>query len=109
VPTLMFSRNGIDWSYGDGSPILLPGSEDNLNNQNNWFMAMSTVDGTGQFECLGKNTYRFYYVTTTCNVPVATGSAGDIYSSQLGYGQLTFTITPKTGRANSQATRKKGD
>jgi hypothetical protein len=94
VPTLMFSRNETDWTYGDGDPIHLAGSTDNLGNQSNWFMAMSTLDGTGQLEYLGDNTYRLFYITTTCNVPADTDDPGDIYSSQLGVGQLTFTITP---------------
>jgi hypothetical protein len=94
VPTLMFSRNETAWTYGDGAPIHLAGSTDNQNNSSNWFMAMSTLDGTGQVEYLGDNTYRLFYVTTTCKIPIVTGEPGDINSSQLGIGQLTFKIVP---------------
>jgi hypothetical protein len=92
VPSLNFSRNGLDWFCGDEGAVKLDGSHDNSNNKNCYFLAISTIDGTGELEYLGDNTYRAIYGATTSNGP---GGAA-IWKSEIGVGELVFTITPRT-------------
>ncbi|MGO9112038.1 MAG: PEP-CTERM sorting domain-containing protein [Thermoguttaceae bacterium] len=90
VPSLQFSRNGTDWFWGDGGPVLLAGSTDNNHNENCYFLGISTLDGLGQIQYLGNNTYEAIYGASTANSPVSP----DIWYSEIGVGKLTFTITP---------------
>ena len=91
VPSLQFSRDGMAWFSGDEGPVLLDGSKDNDKNRNCYFLGISTIDGTGELEYLGNNTYRAIYGATTSNSP----GGGDIWYSEIGAGELIFTITPK--------------
>ena len=91
VPSLQFSRDGMAWFSGDEGPVLLDGSKDNDKNRNCYFLGISTIDGTGEMEYLGNNTYRAIYGATTSNSP----GGGDIWYSEIGAGELIFTITPK--------------
>lgn len=88
VPTLQFSRDGIKWFSGDDGPVKLDGSKDNLNNKNCYFLGMSTIDGTGELEYLGNNTFRAIYGASTSNSP----GGDDIWTSEIGVGELIFTI-----------------
>jgi hypothetical protein len=99
VPSLQFSRDGLNWFWGDSGPILLAGSTNNANNMDTFFLGLSTLDGTGELEYLGNNTYRAIYGATTANDPVVTGSPGDIFYSEVGVGELTFTIIPEPSSA----------
>lgn len=91
VPSLNFSRDGLDWFVGDEGAIELDGSHDNENNKNCYFLGISTIDGTGELEYLGDNTYRAIYGATTSNGP---GGAA-IWKSEIGVGELVFTIKPR--------------
>lgn len=90
VPTLQFSRDGLAWFWGDGGPVLLDGSKDNDANRNCYFLGLSSLDGTGEIEYLGDHTYRAVYAATTSNSPVTP----EIWHSEIGVGELTFTIVP---------------
>lgn len=89
VPSLQFSRDGMQWFWGDEGPIKLDGSKDDKN-RNCYFLGISTIDGTGELEYLGNNRYRAIYAATTCATPVAP----EIFSSEIGVGELIFTIKP---------------
>ena len=91
VPTLQFSRDGKAWSWGDEGPVKLDASKDNLNNKNCYFMGMSTLDGTGELEYLGGNTYRAIYAATTSNTPFSP----EIFYSEIGVGEIIFEIVPE--------------
>lgn len=90
VPSLQFSRNGMQWFSGDEGPVKLDGSKDNADNKNCYFLGISTIDGTGELEYLGNNRFRAIYGATTANAP---GGAA-IWSSEIGVGELIFTISP---------------
>ncbi|MBI2844110.1 MAG: hypothetical protein HYX78_11980 [Armatimonadetes bacterium] len=93
VPSLQFSRSGLRvWFWGDDGPIKLDGSQDNSKNKNCYFLGISTIDGTGELEYLGNNTYRAIYGATTSNSPVAP----DIFYSEIGAGELTFQLLDTT-------------
>ncbi len=89
VPSLQFSRDGIQWFWGDEGPVKLDGSK-HEKNKNCYFLGISTIDGTGELECLGNNRFRAIYAATTCATPVAP----EIFSSEIGVGELIFTINP---------------
>ena len=91
VPSLQFSRDGKSWFWGDEGPVELDGSKDDLNNKNTYFLGLSTLDGTGELEYLGGNTYRAIYAATTSNSP----GGGDIWYSEIGVGELVFEIVPE--------------
>ncbi len=91
LPTLQFSRDGIAWTYGDEGPVLLDGSDDDADNCNCYFLALSTLDGIGELEYLGRNTYRALYAATTCSAPVAP----QIFHSEIGVGELILQIRPR--------------
>ncbi|MGI6296295.1 MAG: hypothetical protein ACOX3G_09415 [Armatimonadota bacterium] len=91
VPTLQFSRDGLKWQIGDNGPALLDGSHDDAFNKNCYFLGISTIDGTGALERIGDNTYRAIYAATTSNSP----GGAEIWKSQVGVGELVFTINPK--------------
>jgi len=91
VPSLQFSRNGMEWFSGDDGPIKLDGSKDNANNKNCYFLGISTIDGTGELEYLGNNTFRAIYGATTSNSP----GGADIWTSEIGVGELIFTVKAK--------------
>lgn len=90
VPTLQFSRDGMDWFWGDDGPVKLDGSKDNANNKNCYFLGISTINGTGELEYLGNNTFRAIYGASTANSP----GGEEIWTSEIGVGELIFTITP---------------
>lgn len=97
VPTLQFSVNGTDWTFGDTGPVLLAGSEDDDRNRNCYFPGISTLDGTGRLERTAPGRYRAIYGATTSNAPVAF----EIFYAEVGAGELTLTIdgTTRPGRA----------
>lgn len=94
VPSLQFSRDGMSWFGGDEGPIKLDGSKDNANNKNCYFLGISTINGTGELEYVGKNTYRAIYGATTSNSP----GGAEIWTSEIGVGELLFRITPKVAK-----------
>jgi len=91
APTLQFSRDGLAWFFGDDGPALLAGSDDDDKNRNCYFLALSTLDGTGELEYVGDNTYRALYAATTCSTPVAP----EIFHSEIGLGELVLHIEPR--------------
>lgn len=93
VPTLQFSRDGIKWFFGDDGPVELDGSKD-AKNKNCYFLGISTINGTGEMEYLGNNRFRALYAATTCATPVAP----EIFDSEIGVGELVFTIAAKQQR-----------
>ena len=97
VPSLQFSRDGLVWYFSDGGegPVELQGVTGYApDNQNVYFLGISTLNGTGELEYLGNNRYRAIYVATTCSAPIAP----NIYTSEMGAGQLIFQIrTPAEG------------
>lgn len=95
VPSLQFSRDGMAWFFGDEGPIKLDGSHDNANNKNCYFLGISTINGTGELEYLGHNTFRAIYGATTSNSP----GGAEIWSSEIGVGELIFQISPKARKA----------
>lgn len=92
VPSLEFSRDGLVWTMGSDGPVLLAGSTDNSRNRNCYFLGMSTLYGQGMIQYLGNNTYRAIYGATTCNSP----GGDDIWYSEVGVGEVRFTITPSS-------------
>ncbi|MEM6797878.1 MAG: hypothetical protein AAF589_00045 [Planctomycetota bacterium] len=85
VPTLQVSRDGLSWS---GTGLELSGSEDNLVNMNTYFLGMSTLDGTGQFEEIAQQTYRILYAATTSNGP---GNPA-IFDAEIGLGEMILRL-----------------
>jgi len=88
VPTLQFSRDGMAWIWGDEGPVLLDGSQDNDRNRNCYFLGLSTLDGTGELERVGADTYHAIYAATTANSP----GGADIWWSEIGVGELLLRI-----------------
>lgn len=88
VPSLQFSRNGLNWFWGDEGPVLLDGSKNVSSNKNSYFLGLSTLDGLGEIEYLGNNQYRAIYAASTSNTPIAP----EIFFSEIGVGELLFTI-----------------
>lgn len=88
VPTLQFSRDGLNWFWGDGGPVKMAGSTDNDRNKNCYFLGICTINGTGELEHLGNGRYHAYYAASTSNSPVAP----DIFFSEIGLGELTLHI-----------------
>lgn len=88
VPSLQFSRDGMAWFVGDDGPVKLDGSKDDADNKNCYFLGISTIDGTGELEYLGNNTFHAIYGATTSNSPTAPA----IFKSEIGVGDLIFTI-----------------
>jgi len=88
VPSLQFSRDGMEWFVGDDGPVKLDGSKDDADNKNCYFLGLSTIDGTGELEYLGDNTFRAIYGASTSNSPTAPA----IFKSEIGVGDLIFTI-----------------
>ncbi len=91
VPTLQISRDGLNWVTGQEGGLarpLLAGSKDDKDNRNCYFLGMSTIDGTGKMECVGKNKFRAFYGATTSNGP---GQPG-IWRSEIGVGQVFITF-----------------
>lgn len=91
VPTLQVSRDGLNWITGQEGGLarpLLAGSKDDKDNKNCYFLGMSTIDGTGKMECMGKNKFRAFYGATTSNGP---GQPG-IWKSEIGVGQVYITF-----------------
>ena len=91
VPTLQLSRDGLNWvtglADGLGRP-LLAGSLDEKDNRNSYFLGMSTIDGTGRMECLGKGKFRAFYGATTSNGP----GQPHIWKSEIGVGEVNITF-----------------
>lgn len=89
VPTLQFSRDGLSWFYGDDGPALMAGSDDEGRNRNCYFLALSTLDGTGELKRQDGQTYRALYAATTCSSPVAP----DIFYSEIGLGEMILHLS----------------
>jgi len=90
VPSLQFSRDGLKWEWGDDGAALLAGSEDEGNNRNCYFLALCTLDGTGELEGTGPGQYRALYAATTCSTPVAP----EIFFAEIGLGEVLLTVGP---------------
>lgn len=91
VPTFQLSRDGLSWvtasSGGQGRPQLAS-STDNKNNKNVYFLGMSTINGTGRMEYLGKGRFRCLYGATTSNGP----GQPEIWHSEIGIGEVSITF-----------------
>ncbi|MEM7681264.1 MAG: PEP-CTERM sorting domain-containing protein [Planctomycetota bacterium] len=90
VPTLAFSRDGINWTYGDGAPTLLEGSQDNNRNKNTYFLGFSTIYGTGQLEEVSPGVFKLLYAASTANGPTAANN--DIFYSEIGLGEMYLRL-----------------
>ena len=86
VPCLQFSRDGLKWTFGGDGRALLEGSRDDSRNTNCYFLGLSTIDGTGQLQSAGTNSYRAIYGATTCSSPVAP----EIFHSEIGVGEVVI-------------------
>jgi len=89
VPSLQFSRDGLSWIWGDDGPVKLDGSKDNSLNKNCYFLGISTINGTGELEYPGDNTFRAIYGASTINSP---DNSANIWFSEIGVGELIFRI-----------------
>jgi hypothetical protein len=91
VPTFQLSRDGLKWvtasSDGQGRPQLAA-STDEKDNKNVYFLGMSTIDGTGKMESLGKGRFRCLYGATTSNSP----GQPEIWHSEIGVGEAYITF-----------------
>lgn len=90
VPALQFSTDGLSWFWGEDGPVILDGCKDNGHNRNCYFLGISTLDGTGELERVGDNTYTAVYGAATCSSPIAP----DIFHSEIGVGEMTLRILP---------------
>ncbi len=97
-PVLQCSRDGLSWAFGQSAPPfgatspLAPALATTHNeqwNRNIYFLGLSTEDGTGRLETLGRGSYRALYAGCTSNAPE--GSA--IWHSQIGLGELTLELS----------------
>ncbi|WP_127583813.1 FG-GAP-like repeat-containing protein [Paenibacillus koleovorans] len=88
-PTIELSRDGLVWVRDTTRQYpLLATSNGPASNSNVYFLGLSTIDGTGQLEYLGNDTFRALYVAATSEKPVAP----EIYKSEIGLGELQFTF-----------------
>jgi len=94
VPCLQFSRDGLSW-WGS---VMLEGSKDTAKNRNCYFLGISTLDGTGELERIGKNTYRALYGATTCNSPVTM----EIFDSKIGVGEVVIRFAERRPAESSK-------
>ncbi len=78
--------------------MFLEGSDDTANNPNCYFLGISTLDGTGELEHMGRGRFRAIYGVTTSKTPVAP----DIFHSEVGVGvvEMTFAGPPERERAS---------
>lgn len=90
VPALQFSRDGLNWSSPSND---LEGPSPNKNNNNCYFLGISTIDGQGAIEYQGNNTWTAKYAATTCNTPVNP----EIFNAAIGGGTVKFQLTPNGG------------
>lgn len=93
VPTLQFSLDGLDWATSDlrmaGAD---PDNEDEWKRRNVYFLGFSTINGTGEIaKAESGQGYEFYYVSCTCDSPVAP----NIFYSSEGVGLAVFDISVK--------------
>jgi len=93
IPSMEFSRDGINWTYGSNGPVQMDGgTDDNLNNKRCFNLGMSLIDGI-RFEYLGNNTFRAIYLASTGSSPDPNGDTG-IVRSEIGCGEMQFTVNP---------------
>ncbi len=88
VPSLQFSRDGLQWEFGADGPVLLQGSTHPDTYKNCYFLGFSTIDGTGELQQIGPNTWRTLYGATCAATPVAP----EIFHSEIGLGELKITV-----------------
>lgn len=88
VPSLQFSRDGLDWRGGDDGAALMAGSADEGANRNCYFLALCTLDGTGELERTEDGKFRALYAATTCATPVAP----EIFHAEIGLGELLLSL-----------------
>lgn len=85
VPALQYSNNGLNW----GEPTsVLEGPTSNVNNNNTYFLGLSTINGTGKMEYLGSNKWKAIYGAATSNTPVAP----EIFNAEAGMGTVEITV-----------------
>jgi len=90
VPSLEFSRDGLNWTAGNGGGVELAGSTDNGKNKNCYCLGISTINGTGELESIGGNSYKAVYGATTSG-----GSdQASVWYAEVGAGELQFTVNP---------------
>ena len=88
VPSLQFSKSGLDWINGDGGPILMEGSSDNNKNKNCYFLGLATWLGQGEIESTGLNQWDAIYGATTSNSP----GGSDIFYAEIGMGDVSIDM-----------------
>ncbi|TNJ66108.1 hypothetical protein FE784_11865 [Paenibacillus hemerocallicola] len=88
-PTIELSRDGLLWVRDASRQYpLLATSDGPATNSNVYFLGLSTIDGTGQLEYLGSDTFRALYVAATSEAP----TPPKIFKAEIGLGELQFTF-----------------
>ena len=87
VPSLEFSRDGLNWTYGSNGPVQMDGSDDTFYNYNCYNLGFSLINGVN-FEYLGSNTFRALYFSSTS----IDAGLTYIWYSEIGCGELQFTV-----------------
>jgi hypothetical protein len=88
-PTIELSRDGLSWVRDASRQYpLLATSDGPATNSNVYFLGLSTIDGTGQLEYLGNDTFRALYVAATSEAP----TPPKIFKAEIGLGELQFTF-----------------
>lgn len=88
-PTIELSRDGLLWVRDASRQYpLLATSDGPATNSNVYFLGLSTIDGTGQLEYLGNDTFRALYVAATSEAP----TPPKIFKAEIGLGELQFTF-----------------
>ncbi|MCU6709126.1 FG-GAP-like repeat-containing protein [Paenibacillus sp. J5C_2022] len=84
-PTIELSRDGLIWERDATRQYpMLATSDGPLENSSVFFLGLSTIDGTGQLEYLGNDTFRALYVAATSEGPTAPA----IFKSEIGLGEV---------------------
>jgi len=102
VPSMEFSRDGINWTYGSNGPVLMDGlqfdeSLDSVTypynrNKQSFNMGFSLINGIN-FEYLGSNTFRAIYFGSEGS-PDPYDPNGGVFYSEIGCGEVQFTVNP---------------
>lgn len=92
VPSLQFSRDGITWSFGDNSETLLMEGSNEPNNNNCYFVGMSTWLGRGGLLPTTTGWEALYAPTTAKHPIVVENEPNDIFRSEIGLGDFTIEI-----------------
>ena len=117
--TPVFSRDGLNFGASDsvsvnvGDEVALDGravlagpaqGEGNPDHRRVKFPGFTTIDGWGEFESLGNNWFRTYYLTTA-----HVGGGIDVFRETIGLGEWVFQITDVRAEDRSNTTTDRND